>query len=197
MVRHALSRDGRLAEPADRLLRRHGRDAQGAAGRAAPGHDARSISISRCARCPIRMAAAMTAMPITITASCASSSTGSASTTSSSPRPIATRSGRFDETLKAVLRNYDAIMGVMLPTLGEERRKTYSPVLPISPASGKVLQVPIEVVDAESRAGRLRGRGRADRAVDPRRAAPSCSGRSIGRCAGSRSASITRCRARI
>src|SRR6185436_7174079 len=50
---------------------------------------------------------------------------------------------------KAVLRHYDAIMGVMLPTLGEERRKTYSPVLPISPTSGKVLQVPIEVIDAE------------------------------------------------
>ena len=60
------------------------------------------------------------------------------------------RSGRFDETLKAVLRNYDAIMGVMLPTLGEERRRTYSPVLPLSPLSGKVLQVPIEVLDPES-----------------------------------------------
>ena len=60
------------------------------------------------------------------------------------------RSGRFDEALKAVLRHYDAIMGVMLPTLGEERRRTYSPVLPISPASGKVLQVPIEIVDAEA-----------------------------------------------
>ncbi len=59
-------------------------------------------------------------------------------------------SGRFDDTLKAVLRHYDAIMGVMLPTLGEERRKTYSPVLPISPNSGKVLQVPIEMLDAEA-----------------------------------------------
>src|SRR6476469_1728902 len=58
-------------------------------------------------------------------------------------------SGRFDEALKAVLRNYDAIMGVMLPTLGEERRKTYSAVLPVSPKSGKVLQVPIEIVDVE------------------------------------------------
>jgi lysyl-tRNA synthetase class 1 len=56
-------------------------------------------------------------------------------------------SGRFDETLKAVLRNYGAIMDVMLPTLGEERRRTYSPVLPISPGSGRVLQVPIEVID--------------------------------------------------
>jgi lysyl-tRNA synthetase class 1 len=59
-------------------------------------------------------------------------------------------SGRFDETLKAVLGNYDAIMDVMLPTLGEERRKTYSPVLPVSKSSGKVLQVPIEILDAEA-----------------------------------------------
>jgi lysyl-tRNA synthetase class 1 len=36
----------------------------------------------------------------------------------------------------------------MLPTLGEERRRTYSPVMPISPTTGAVLQVPIEVVDA-------------------------------------------------
>ncbi len=41
-------------------------------------------------------------------------------------------------------------MGVMLPTLREDRRKTYSPVLPISPTSGRVLQVPVEVVDAEA-----------------------------------------------
>jgi lysyl-tRNA synthetase class 1 len=59
-------------------------------------------------------------------------------------------SGRFDETLKLVLRRYQEILDVMLPTLGEERRKTYSPVLPISPVSGKVLQVPVEVLDAET-----------------------------------------------
>jgi lysyl-tRNA synthetase, class I len=59
-------------------------------------------------------------------------------------------SGRFDEALKGVLRNYEAIMAVMLPTLGGERRATYSPVLPVSPASGIVLQVPVEVVDAEA-----------------------------------------------
>jgi lysyl-tRNA synthetase class 1 len=59
-------------------------------------------------------------------------------------------SGRFDTALKAVLRNYGPIMEVMLPTLGEERRKTYSPVLPLSPKSGKVLQVPIELLDPET-----------------------------------------------
>ncbi len=57
-------------------------------------------------------------------------------------------SGRFDAPLANVLTHYDAIMDVMLPTLREERRQTYSPVLPISPTSGAVLQVPVEVVDA-------------------------------------------------
>ena len=60
------------------------------------------------------------------------------------------RSGRFDEVIRQVLRNWDPVMGVMLPTLREERRRTYSPILPISPASGIVLQVPVEVVDAEA-----------------------------------------------
>jgi len=60
------------------------------------------------------------------------------------------REGRFDEVIREVLRNWDAVMGVMLPTLREERRKTYSPLLPISPATGVVLQVPVEVVDAEA-----------------------------------------------
>jgi len=58
-------------------------------------------------------------------------------------------SGRFDEVIRQVLRNWDAVMDVMLPTLREERRRTYSPVLPISPESGIVLQVPVEVVDAQ------------------------------------------------
>ena len=58
--------------------------------------------------------------------------------------------GRFDDQLRNVLRNFDAIMGVMLPTLRAERRATYSPVLPISPKTGVVLQVPVEVVDADA-----------------------------------------------
>jgi lysyl-tRNA synthetase class 1 len=52
-------------------------------------------------------------------------------------------SGRFDVTLLKVMENYDAIRDVILPTLGPERRATYSPFLPISPTTGKVLQVPI------------------------------------------------------
>ncbi len=60
------------------------------------------------------------------------------------------RAGRFDAALKLVLARYDQIMDVMLPTLRAERRATYSPVLPISPKTGAVLQVPVEVVDAEA-----------------------------------------------
>ena len=60
------------------------------------------------------------------------------------------RSGRFDAILKRVAERYDAIMAIMLPTLGEERRATYSPFLPISPMSGRVLYVPMKKVDAEA-----------------------------------------------
>ncbi|WP_337185680.1 lysine--tRNA ligase [Phenylobacterium sp.] len=52
------------------------------------------------------------------------------------------RSGRFDEVLLRILARFDAVQAIMLPTLGEERRATYSPFLPISPKSGRVLQAP-------------------------------------------------------
>jgi lysyl-tRNA synthetase class 1 len=52
------------------------------------------------------------------------------------------KSGRFDEVLLRVLSRFDDIQAVMLPTLGEERRATYSPFLPISPKTGRVLQAP-------------------------------------------------------
>ena len=58
-------------------------------------------------------------------------------------------SGRFDDALRSVLARNQDILDIMLPTLREERRATYSPVLPISPATGRVLQVPVEVVDAQ------------------------------------------------
>lgn len=53
------------------------------------------------------------------------------------------RSGRFDEALLATLAAYDAVMAVMLPTLGPERRATYSPFLPIHPQTRVVMQVPL------------------------------------------------------
>ena len=49
------------------------------------------------------------------------------------------KSGEFDTALLRILENYQQVMDVMLPTLGEERQQTYSPFLPISPRSGKVL----------------------------------------------------------
>src|SRR5579863_700441 len=49
------------------------------------------------------------------------------------------KSGVFDAALLRLLAYYDQVMDVMLPTLGEERQQTYSPFLPVSPRSGKVL----------------------------------------------------------
>ena len=68
-------------------------------------------------------------------------------------------SGRFDEALRGVLENYQAILDIMLPTLREERRQTYSPVLPVSPSTGHVLQVPVEVIDASAGLVRFQDQG--------------------------------------
>ncbi len=56
--------------------------------------------------------------------------------------------GRFDTALVRVLECYDDVMAVILPTLGPERRATYSPILPIHPKTGVVMQVPMEQRDA-------------------------------------------------
>ena len=69
-------------------------------------------------------------------------------------------SGTFDDALRNVMRNYQAILDVMLPTLREERRRTYSPILPVSPTSGVVLQVPVEVLDAQAGLVRFEDEGR-------------------------------------
>jgi len=60
------------------------------------------------------------------------------------------KSGKFDAMLLRALEKFDDIMAVMLPTLGEERQATYSPFLPISPSSGRVLYVPMKQVDAKA-----------------------------------------------
>jgi lysyl-tRNA synthetase class 1 len=60
------------------------------------------------------------------------------------------KSGRFDQALLSVLRNYDKVINVILPTLGEERRRTYSPFLPISQKTGQVLQVPVVERDIDA-----------------------------------------------
>ncbi len=53
-------------------------------------------------------------------------------------------SGRFDAALLRMLEVYDEVMAIILPTLGEERRRTYSPFLPIHPETGIVMQVPVK-----------------------------------------------------
>ena len=57
------------------------------------------------------------------------------------------KSGRFDDALRGVLARYDQVIDVILPTLGPERRATYSPFLPICPRTGVVLQVPMVARD--------------------------------------------------
>ncbi|WP_113911842.1 lysine--tRNA ligase [Roseovarius dicentrarchi] len=58
------------------------------------------------------------------------------------------RSGQFDEVLLRAAERYDDVMKVMLKSLRDERRQTYSIFLPIHPETGRVLYVPIKHVDA-------------------------------------------------
>ena len=60
------------------------------------------------------------------------------------------KSGLFDKTLIKVLENYEKIKQIILPTLGEERRKTYSPFLPICQKTGKVLEVSINEINKKN-----------------------------------------------
>ena len=60
------------------------------------------------------------------------------------------KSGLFNETIKKILLNYNEILDVVLPTLGEERRKTYSPFFPINEKTGKILQVPVQEIDTDN-----------------------------------------------
>ena len=59
------------------------------------------------------------------------------------------KSGQFDETLLRMLEVYDKVMDIILPTLGKDRRATYSPFLPICPRTGRVLQVAMVERDAK------------------------------------------------
>ena len=57
------------------------------------------------------------------------------------------KSGFFNETLKLILKKYKDIMDIIIPTLGKERQKTYSPFLPICPDTGIVLEIPVLEID--------------------------------------------------
>ncbi len=60
------------------------------------------------------------------------------------------KSGFFNETLKIVLKKYNDIMEIIIPTLGKERQKTYSPFLPICPDTGIVLEIPVLEIDEKN-----------------------------------------------
>ena len=58
--------------------------------------------------------------------------------------------GFFNKSLKIILENLDEIMNIILPTLGKDRQKTYSPFLPICPETGIVLEIPIKEIDKKN-----------------------------------------------
>lgn len=59
------------------------------------------------------------------------------------------KSGVFDDALLKLLKEYDGVQKIMLPTLRAERKATYSPFMPICKKTGQVLQVAIDSIDAE------------------------------------------------
>ncbi len=62
------------------------------------------------------------------------------------------KTGFFNPTLKIILENYQGIMDIIIPTLGKDRQKTYSPFLPICPKTGLVLEIPvIEIIKEKSK----------------------------------------------
>ncbi len=60
------------------------------------------------------------------------------------------KSGFFNSTLQLILENYQGIIDIIIPTLGKERQKTYSPFLPICPETGVVLEIPVLEINKEN-----------------------------------------------
>ena len=63
------------------------------------------------------------------------------------------KKGLFNDALLLVLEKYEQIIEIVLPTLGKERQKTYSPFLPISSETGQVLEVPI--IEIKKKEGKI------------------------------------------
>ena len=62
------------------------------------------------------------------------------------------KSGFFNSTLQIVLEKYQDVMEIIIPTLGKERQKTYSPFLPVCPETGVVLEIPVlEILKEKSK----------------------------------------------
>ena len=60
------------------------------------------------------------------------------------------KEGLFDNILLRILEKHEEIRQIILPTLGEERKKTYSPFLPVDAETGRVLEAPILHVDPKA-----------------------------------------------
>ena len=60
------------------------------------------------------------------------------------------KKGIFNKSLIRVAEKYEDVMNIILPTLREERRKTYCPFLPICPQTGVVLEIPLLEIDKKS-----------------------------------------------
>jgi len=63
------------------------------------------------------------------------------------------KKGLFNEALLLVLEKYEQIKEIILPTLGKERQKTYSPFLPVCAETGKVLEV--QVIEIKKKEGKI------------------------------------------
>jgi len=63
------------------------------------------------------------------------------------------KKGSFNTVLLLILEKYEQIKEIVLPTLGKERQKTYSPFLPICPETGQVLEVP--VIEIKKKEGKI------------------------------------------
>ncbi len=144
-VRHAYTV---LTGQPSRLLafsRRHGRAAQGAGQRAGPGHAARLSGRP------------LTRMPDPFGTHESFGHHNNAMLRGFldrfgfeyefAPPPTTTREGGSTRRCGACWRPSTRSSAVILPTLGPERRATYSPILPIHPRTGVVEQVRIDRVD--------------------------------------------------
>ena len=138
-------------DPADRLLGRHGRLAQGARQRPQQGRAGGASGQAAHRRCPIRSARIPSFGAAQQCAAARLPRHASASSTSSCPRPTATLSGRFDATLLEVLERFDAGDGDHAAVAA--RRAARRPIrrsCRSRPRTGKVLQVPIVAHDAKA-----------------------------------------------
>jgi len=63
------------------------------------------------------------------------------------------KKGLLNSALLLVLEKYEKILEIILPTLGKERRQTYSPFLPVCSETGQVLEVPI--IEIKKKEGKI------------------------------------------